>query len=114
MNKGRNVLPNLKFCLGAMIIATVLAVTYVLRFNLQMMSISGSYRRGKKITVLYWGYPWDIKSYVPPEGPLEDNCIVTHDRGKIKQADAVIFHYTVISKKDMPWKFYRLVDVTIY
>ena len=116
MNKGRNVLPNLRFCFGAVIISAVMAVTYVLWFNLQMMSIrtSRSYHLRKNITVLYWGYPWNIKSYVPPEGQLEDNCIVTHDRSKIKQADAVIFHYTVISKKDIPWKYYRLVGVTIY
>ena len=64
----------------------------------------------KTILMLYWGYPWNLKSYVPPEGLTSDGCEVTHSRDRIKEADFVIFHYTTISSRDMPWKHYRNPD----
>ena len=58
--------------------------------------------------ILYWGFPWGLKSYVPPEGRLTWNrCEVTHDWSRIENADLVMFHYTTIQDSDMPWKFYR-------
>ena len=58
--------------------------------------------------ILYWGFPWGLKSYVPPEGRLTWNrCEVTHDRNRIEKADLVMFHYTIIQDSEMPWKFYR-------
>ena len=64
----------------------------------------------KIILILYWGYPWNLKSYVPPEGLIGDECEVTHSRDKIKEADFVFFHFTTISSRDMPWKHYRNSD----
>ena len=57
--------------------------------------------------LLYWGFPWNLKSYVPPEGPNEKGCEVTHKRDQIAEADVVIFHYTIISSRNMPWTHYR-------
>ena len=61
-----------------------------------------------QILVLYWGFPWREKAYVPAEGTLYDGvCGVTHDRNRIKEAQVVIFHFTTIHSDDMPWLWYR-------
>ena len=58
--------------------------------------------------ILYWGFPWGIRSYGPPEGrPTWSRCEVTYNRSRIEKADLVIFHYTTIEDSEMPWKFYR-------
>ena len=59
------------------------------------------------ILMLYWGFPWNQKSYVPPEGPSGDGCEVTHRRARIAEARVVIFHYSITSVEDIPWRFYR-------
>ena len=63
------------------------------------------------VIILYWGYPWGIPSYVPPENQTEVTkegyCVVTRDKRRIKNASAVLFHYTAVSKSDIPWKHYR-------
>ena len=60
--------------------------------------------------ILYWGFPWGLKSYVPAEGrPAGSPCEVTHDKKRLKEADLVIFHFTNMHDRDMPWKFYRWV-----
>ena len=41
------------------------------------------------------------------EGKDFDNCVVTHNRSKLKDAEAVIFHYSALDKTSMPWKYYR-------
>ncbi|XP_002128300.3 4-galactosyl-N-acetylglucosaminide 3-alpha-L-fucosyltransferase FUT6 [Ciona intestinalis] len=57
--------------------------------------------------ILYWGLPWGDKSSGPPEGSPMGDCIQTYDRNKITQAKAVVFHYTVIAKNEIPWRHYR-------
>ena len=41
------------------------------------------------------------------EGSDFDGCVVTHDRSKLKDAEAVIFHYTALDDTRMPWAYYR-------
>ena len=69
-----------------------------------------NYLKEKKFLLLYWGFPWGLKSYVPREGLTSNGCEVTHNRSRITEADVVIFHYTIISSHNLPWKYYRSPD----
>ena len=75
------------------------------------LSQSQSLFDDEPVIILYWGYPWGIPSYVPPENQTkvtkEGYCVVTRDKRRIKNASAVLFHYTAVSKSDIPWKHYR-------
>ena len=75
------------------------------------LSQSQSLFDDEPVIILYWGYPWGIPSYVPPENQTEVTkegyCVVTRDKRRIKNASAVLFHYTAVSKSDIPWKHYR-------
>ena len=63
------------------------------------------------VIILYWDYPWGISSYAPPECQTqvtkEGYCVVTRDKRRIKNAYAVLFHYTTLAESDIPWKHYR-------
>nr|CAB3247561.1 alpha-(1,3)-fucosyltransferase 6 [Phallusia mammillata] len=60
--------------------------------------------------ILYWGLPWGAAGYTPADGTMIDDCYVTNDRQKLSQSDIVVFHYTVINKRLIPWKLYRTAD----
>ena len=60
-----------------------------------------SFLKDKKVLILNW----DEKAEI--DRTHSSNCIVTHNRSRIKEADAILFHHKVISEKDMPWKYYR-------
>ena len=34
-------------------------------------------------------------------------CVVTYDRSKLEDAEAVVFHYTALDEEVMPWQHYR-------
>ena len=34
-------------------------------------------------------------------------CVVTYDRSKLRDAEAVIFHYTGLDEEENPWKHYK-------
>ncbi|XP_076804674.1 4-galactosyl-N-acetylglucosaminide 3-alpha-L-fucosyltransferase 9-like [Clavelina lepadiformis] len=63
-----------------------------------------SFLKDKKVLILNW----DEKAEI--DRTHSSNCIVTHNRSRIKEADAILFHHKVISEKDMPWKYYRRSD----
>ena len=69
-----------------------------------------NYSKEKTFLMLYWGFPWNLKSYVPSEGPTGDGCEVTHRRDRIAEADVIIFHFTIISSRSLPWKYFRHPD----
>ena len=61
-----------------------------------------------KQLILYWGATWNLKSYLPPDGSMtKDGCGVTHERGLLLEADAVVFHFTTITQAEIPWRFPR-------
>nr|NP_001027813.1 alpha3-fucosyltransferase [Ciona intestinalis]CAH04967.1 alpha3-fucosyltransferase [Ciona intestinalis] len=55
--------------------------------------------------ILYWGKAWGING--PDEGSLMDGCTLTYNRSKISDAIAVVFHFTMINKNQIPWQHYR-------
>ncbi|CAK8684333.1 unnamed protein product [Clavelina lepadiformis] len=57
--------------------------------------------------ILFWDHPWFVKSEGCREGKKFGICDSTYNRGRLKEADAVVFHYTVIRPGDLPWKLYR-------
>nr|CAH04970.1 alpha3-fucosyltransferase [Ciona savignyi] len=65
-------------------------------------------KKEERSLILYWDYPWHDKASGAPEGDVMGNCIQTYDRSKIKEAKAVVFHYTIIGKKDIPWTHYSI------
>ena len=55
-----------------------------------------------------WRRPWGLKTEGPREGfDVKGNCVITYDRSKIKNAEAVVFHYTALDYECMPWRSYR-------
>ena len=73
----------------------------------QQILLHRNYSKQKTFLMLFWGFPWNLKSYVPREGPTGDGCEVTHNRSRLTEADIVVFHFTTISSQSMPWKHYR-------
>ncbi|XP_076805862.1 4-galactosyl-N-acetylglucosaminide 3-alpha-L-fucosyltransferase FUT6-like [Clavelina lepadiformis] len=72
-------------------------------------NISVQNKPQKKATlILYWGYPWNDKNSGSPEGAKIGICDTTYDRNRIAEADAIVFHYTTIHTRDLPWKHYRI------
>lgn len=71
-----------------------------------------SLRRPGKPLILYWGFPWNLNKYVPPEGDLEE-CEVTYSRSRLHEANAIIFHFTNIKTSMLPWKHYRYVVCSV-
>lgn len=61
----------------------------------------------KKELLLFWKSPWDDKNNWPSEGWEFGNCHVTFDRSYMRSARAVVFHYSAIRPKDLPWNHYR-------
>ncbi|XP_076804975.1 alpha-(1,3)-fucosyltransferase 7-like [Clavelina lepadiformis] len=57
--------------------------------------------------ILFWDHPWFVKAEGCREGKKFGICDSTYNRGRLKEADAVVFHYTVIRPGDLPWKLYR-------
>nr|XP_002130364.1 alpha-(1,3)-fucosyltransferase 6-like [Ciona intestinalis] len=57
--------------------------------------------------LLMWDHPWAVGFTSEPEGTRFGRCNLTYKRERIEEADAVIFHLTTISKKDIPWQHYR-------
>nr|XP_002125006.1 alpha-(1,3)-fucosyltransferase 6-like [Ciona intestinalis] len=53
-----------------------------------------------KPLLLYWGNTYE-------DAGLNIECSVTYDQSRLPDADAVIFHFDKIRKRDMPWKNYR-------
>ena len=62
---------------------------------------------GSKRLVLYWDRAWRNENSWPWEGTVIGNCVVTYNRELIAQARAVVFHYSVLHPKHLPWKHYR-------
>uniref|UniRef100_H2YSA2 Fucosyltransferase n=1 Tax=Ciona savignyi TaxID=51511 RepID=H2YSA2_CIOSA len=76
----------------------------------EIVNVDGSVKKEERSLILYWDYPWGDKSSGAPEGDFVGNCIQTYDRSKIKEAKAVVFHYTTIGQTDIPWTYYRDPD----
>ncbi|CAK8690889.1 unnamed protein product [Clavelina lepadiformis] len=80
------------------------------RYNLQKSAHYGNHSRTptrRAPLILYWSYPWNDKSSGSPEGEKIGICDTTYDRNRIAEADAIVFHYTTINARDIPWKHYR-------
>ncbi|CAK8680310.1 unnamed protein product [Clavelina lepadiformis] len=57
--------------------------------------------------ILYWDYPWHVRRAGDPEGTKIGVCETTYNRNMLEKADAVVFHYTVVNGRDIPWRHYR-------
>ena len=59
------------------------------------------------ITILAWRHPWNVPTEGWKTGVLGGGCYLTYDRSKLKEAAAVLFHYSGLDQETMPWKHYR-------
>ena len=41
------------------------------------------------------------------DGAVFDDCVITYDRSKLPDAEAVIFHYSALETVPKPWPYYR-------
>ena len=57
--------------------------------------------------ILQWRWNWGVKGEGFQEKRDFGGCVITHDRSKLKDAEAVIFHYSALDKTSMPWSYYR-------
>ena len=58
-----------------------------------------------------WRHPWGAATEGPREGgDVDGSCVITYDRSKIKDVEAIVFHYTALDQETMPWQHYRLVN----
>ena len=58
--------------------------------------------------ILMWEHPWRVKTEGPSDGKdLDGKCVITYDRSKIKDACAVMFHYSALDRERIPWRHYR-------
>ncbi|XP_076807335.1 4-galactosyl-N-acetylglucosaminide 3-alpha-L-fucosyltransferase 9-like isoform X2 [Clavelina lepadiformis] len=63
----------------------------------------------RKILILQWHNAVAVGDKV-----VSRNCIITHNRSRIKEADAIFFTQNRISKEDMPWKYYRSDQIYVW
>ena len=57
--------------------------------------------------ILYWNHAFYDPASSVSESRRTHPCRMTFNRGRIREAKAVIFHYAVIHKADLPWRHYR-------
>ena len=58
--------------------------------------------------ILLWRHPWGVETEGPREGTdIDGSCVITYDQSKIKEAEALVFHYSALDHETMPWKHYR-------
>jgi len=58
--------------------------------------------------ILMWSHPWKVKTEGPTDGgDVDGKCVITYNRSKIRQVEAIVFHYTALDYEVMPWRHYR-------
>ena len=60
-----------------------------------------------RIYILYWRRNWGLPGWGWKDHKDLGDCVVTYDRQKIKDAEAVVFHFSGLDVDEMPWQFYR-------
>uniref|UniRef100_H2Y7B4 Fucosyltransferase n=1 Tax=Ciona savignyi TaxID=51511 RepID=H2Y7B4_CIOSA len=66
-----------------------------------------SLHKPKSKLILYWGLPFGNSNV---KERSQEECEVTYDRNRLKEVGMVAFHFTTLTKNDIPWTNYRDPD----
>ena len=77
------------------------------KFDIELSQLRDKQHQADEIVILYWKKPWNQENAWPPEGHKYKNCLMTYDQNRLREAKAVIFHYSIAVPRELPWQNYR-------